>query len=82
VNMMTPPEVAKELGFKADRVRAMIRAGELEAINTASRGSRRPRFQVDPSAIERWKRSRLVVPATQAKRHNPIREPSGVPQIC
>jgi excisionase family DNA binding protein len=65
---LTVREVARYLRLGRDRVRAMIAAGELGAVDTAPRG-RRPRLLVLPHHLAEWERSRsAAVPPPPPKR--------------
>jgi hypothetical protein len=59
----TPPAIAKRYGITTGKVIDFIEAGEIEAVNLARRGCTRPRYHVSPEALEKFERSRLVVPA-------------------
>ena len=66
---MTPPQVASQLGIKSDAVRVLIRSGELRAVDLAGKGSRRPRYKIDPSDLKIFLESRQVrPPAARATR--------------
>ena len=58
----TPPQVAREIGVGSDKILHAIRTGELEAINMAASRSGRPRYRIHESALERFLRSRQVIP--------------------
>ena len=65
---LTPPAVAKRYGVKSDRVIAWIRSGELRAIDVSSKGSKRPRFRIDPKDVEAFELQRSVTPAKKVAR--------------
>jgi excisionase family DNA binding protein len=44
--MMTPGQIARDLGLSAQTVLNFIHDGSLAAVNVARRGSRRPRYAV------------------------------------
>lgn len=71
--MLTPPAVARRLGVSPGKILNLIRGGELAAIDVATRGSRRPRYRIDPDALERFIAARAVgsPPATQQRRRRP-----------
>lgn len=73
--LLTPPQVAQRLRIKPERVIAMIRSGELRGSDVASRGSRRPRYRIDPADLAAWLAGRAVVAAT---RPIPRRRPANV----
>jgi hypothetical protein len=66
--MLTPPQLARRYGVKAERVIGWIRSGELRAIDLASKGSTRPRFRIDPKDIELFELRRSVQPAVKTMR--------------
>ena len=68
VRMMTPPEVGRRLGIKAERVIAFIRSGELRGINLASAGCRRPRFRIDPADLAVFLDRRVAGPTPKTPR--------------
>ena len=56
---LTPPGVAKILGCNADKVRALIESGQLDAIDTSiNSDTGRPRWRIEPAAFERFKVAR------------------------
>jgi hypothetical protein len=55
---LTPAEVGRLLRIGPDRVRSMVRAGELGAIDTAPPRSPRPRYIVLPQHLEAYFRRR------------------------
>jgi excisionase family DNA binding protein len=67
---LTPRETARLLRISADKVRAMIRAGRLGAINTGECG--RDRFVVLPSHLEAFAREhRAASPPKPTRRRRP-----------
>jgi hypothetical protein len=72
---LTPPEVGRRYGIKAERVISMIRAGLIRAIDVASPGSRRPRFRIHEADLIAFEVSREVKPASKKvaqKRRSPM----------
>ena len=59
---LSPPQVGRIVGVAPEKIIALIRSGELRAINVATRGSRRPRYRVRPEDLESWARGRQAVP--------------------
>jgi len=59
---VTPSEYAKRLGVSAAKVSHFIRTGELRAMNVAANRNNRPRFLIDVEDIERFEKSRAVIP--------------------
>jgi excisionase family DNA binding protein len=59
---LSPPQIAQVVGVTPEKIIAMIRSGELRAIDVATRGSRRPRFRVTPEDLDAWARGREAVP--------------------
>ena len=51
---MTPPEVAEYLGVDNGKVLTWIRAGELTAVNVATRRGSRPRWRIRVDELERF----------------------------
>jgi len=66
--MLTPPEIARRLRVKPEKVVGWIRQGELRAINVARRGSRRPRFRIQQTDLEDFLLGRSVKPRTKPQR--------------
>ena len=58
---------AQRLGVSPTKVVGFILSGELKASNMASRRDGRPRYLIDESDIERFERSREVVPLPKSK---------------
>jgi excisionase family DNA binding protein len=58
----TPREIARILRISKDRVRSMIEAGELGAVNTAPDRGGRPRYVIMPEHLTDFVRQRLVSP--------------------
>ena len=70
--MLTPPQVAKRLAVKSDKVRAWIRSGKLRALDV-SEGAKRPRFRVAPDDLDDFLRSlQVVAPPKQQKRRKKV----------
>jgi len=72
---LTPPQVAKRLGVKPDKVLYWIHRGELPAVNVATKEGGRPKFAVPPAALETFKTRRSTQPPVRVKRARP--EPCG-----
>ena len=60
--MLTPPQLAKQLGVSPDKVLTWIRKGELHATNVAAAGSSRPRHRISPEDLAEFQRTRQNVP--------------------
>ena len=45
------PDLCRRWGVGPDKIHAFIRDGELEAVNVATKGSRRPQWRVTAEAI-------------------------------
>ncbi len=58
----TPRELAKILRVSPDKVRALIRSGELGAINTAAVRCGKPRFVVLPHHLVEFEKGRRISP--------------------
>lgn len=67
---LTPPEVAKRLRVRRDKVLDWIRRGELRAINVSD-GGKRPRYRITPTDLERFLRSREASPQSPVKKRAP-----------
>jgi excisionase family DNA binding protein len=66
---MTPAEVAEYLRISPDRVRAMLRTGELGGIDTAPPGSSKPRFVVLPHHLREYEQRHVAAEPPKVKRH-------------
>jgi excisionase family DNA binding protein len=51
VRYLSPPEYARRLGVKPEKVLAWIKSGELRSVNTAAKQSSRPRWRISPESI-------------------------------
>ena len=58
----TPRELARMLRIGPDKVRALIRSGELGAINTATVRCGKPRFVVLPHHLAEFEIGRRITP--------------------
>jgi excisionase family DNA binding protein len=73
---LTPPQLARLWGISPDKVLAFIHAGELRAVNLATRRSGRPRYRIDQADVAEFERRREAtpqpkrVPATRAAKGN------------
>jgi hypothetical protein len=65
----SPADVAKRFGVGRDKVMAWIAAGELAALNVATRAGNRPRWRICPEAIESFERRRAAVPRPAPAKH-------------
>ena len=65
---MTPAEVAQFLRVSPDRVRTLIRTGELGAINTAPSGRAKPRFVVLPHHLREYEQRHTAAEPPKARR--------------
>ena len=74
----TPPQVARLLGVKADKVLTWIRRGELAAINVADDRLTRPRYRVEPAALDAFKLRRTVTLPQKAQRSRRPKLPPGM----
>ncbi|MEI8376334.1 MAG: helix-turn-helix domain-containing protein [Planctomycetota bacterium] len=59
--MLTPPQVAKQLGVSADKILNWIRKGELHAINVAAANSSRPRYRISGEDLAKFQQTRQNV---------------------
>ena len=66
---VTPNELATLLRVSINKVLTWIKAGELPAINTASRQGGKPRFVVLPHHLAEWEKTRRpVAPMPRGRR--------------
>jgi hypothetical protein len=76
---LTPAEVAVKLRCREDKIRNLIRSGELKAINKSRTRSARPRYLVMPDMLQAYVKSLAVVtvptPASTPRRR---RTPAGM----
>lgn len=75
-SMLTPPEIGRRLGQKADTVRDVIRSGELSAVDLARPGSKRPRYRVTEAALAEFLAGRTVQPPPVKPRRRRRRDPA------
>jgi excisionase family DNA binding protein len=70
LRMLTPPQVAEQLGIDAAKVITWIRSGELPAANVATRVGGRPRWRIGPNDLEAFleRRRSPTPPAPRPKR--------------
>jgi excisionase family DNA binding protein len=69
----TVPELARLLRVSQDKIRAWIKAGELNAINTAGARCGRPRYVVLAHHLDQFeRRRRAVAPITPARRRRRV----------
>jgi excisionase family DNA binding protein len=73
---LTVPEVARYLRMSRDRVRDLIRRGELRAIDTAPTRCGRPRWIITPEALAEWERRRTAGPQPK-----PVRRRKRTPDV-
>jgi len=69
----TPKELASRWGTYVEKVVAFIRSGELPAFNVASPASKRPRYRVLATEVERFERETRAVARPTAPRPEPTR---------
>lgn len=66
---LTPPELAARWGVGHEKILAWIHAGELRALNLATRRDGQPRWAIQLAEVERFEASRSSAPAPKpAKR--------------
>lgn len=65
---LTPPEVAKQLGIHAEKVRAWIEQGELIAVNVAENAKGRPTWRIAALELEKFLASRQCRPRLKLTR--------------
>ncbi len=65
-NVLTSPQLAKEMGTDVDKVYAFIRSGELRATNTAIKLGGRARYRISRADAEDFQRRRQNLPPPPA----------------
>ncbi len=65
---LTPPEVAEMLRVDQMKVHGWIHMGELQAINVASKRSKRPRWRISQAAMDAFMAGRTFVPPPPVRR--------------
>jgi excisionase family DNA binding protein len=73
-DVLTPPQVARQLSVDASTVIGWIRSGELKGSNIG-KGSQRPRYRIQQSDLEAFLKSRQPEARTGRKRRT--KEPAG-----
>ena len=73
--MLTPPQVAKQLGVSPDKVLDWIRKGELSATNVAA-GSGRPRYRISAEDLAKFQRTRQNVKPPPRPPRRPRKDPN------
>lgn len=77
----TPPEAARLLRVKPDKIIALIRRGELRGANLAIRLSGRPRFRIAAADLQAFLDARaaaaVAVPVTRRRRRKLTERPAG-----
>ena len=58
----TPPQLAAQWGIDVQKVLHWIKAGELRAVNLATRRDGRPRYAISPADIALFEAARVVQP--------------------
>jgi excisionase family DNA binding protein len=74
---LTPPQIARMLKVKPDKVRAWIRKGRLKATNMATNNGGRARYRVEWADFHAFIRERQIQPPVSRRRR---RRPSKVPE--
>jgi len=68
-HVFTPPEVARRLRVKADKIIRWIRSGELRAIDVSTHaGIGRPRFRIELADLLAFEAKREVKPRVKTHR--------------
>jgi excisionase family DNA binding protein len=65
---MTVPELAHYLRIGQDRIRTMIRSGQLQAIDTSGARCARPRWVVLPHQLAAWEQAHAAAPPPKLPR--------------
>lgn len=66
--MLTPPRVAQHFGVSADKVRAWITSGQLDAIDVSTRPGGRPRWRISEANLLEFEARRAATPPPKPKR--------------
>jgi hypothetical protein len=74
---MTVGQVAKYLRLGEDRIRAMIRSGELAAIDTSYPSAAKRRYVVLPEDLRKWIERRRAAEPKRAPRRRPAATRAG-----
>ncbi|MGO9109665.1 MAG: hypothetical protein ACLP9L_10565 [Thermoguttaceae bacterium] len=65
---VSPPALAAQWGVDKAKIIAWIRAGELRAIDAATKRGGRPRYLIDVEDIRTFEQGREVLPACPQRR--------------
>lgn len=65
---LTPPQLAREYGMDNKTVRALIKSGQLRAIDVSVKPGGRPRYLIDRVDIIAFENARTVQPAGRKPR--------------
>ena len=65
---LTPPELAKRLRVRLDKVHTWIRSGELRAVNVAANLIGRPRWRISAEALAEFEQRRAAQPPVKKSR--------------
>ena len=60
---LSVPALAKMWGVGRQKVRELVRTGQLRDIDLSTRQNERPRYAIDISDVEEFERRRQVVPS-------------------
>ena len=69
--IFTPPQLAKRYGVNVDKVIRWILAGELAAMNLATRADGRPRYKITREAVEAFEARRAIL-SPPPRRKKPV----------
>ena len=64
--MLTPQQLAKQMGIHVDKVYALIRSGELRATDTAVKRGGRPRYRISRDDADAFQQRRRNLPPPPA----------------
>lgn len=70
MSYLTPPQIAKLLKVRREKIVAWIKAGKLRAIDVAEGGSRNL-YRVSQAALDDFEKSREVTPPLPQRRQQP-----------
>ena len=57
---LTPPQLASQYGVGPEAIIALIKSGELDAIDISPTTSQRPRYRISPQARQSFERARAT----------------------
>jgi len=71
----SPPQLAKRYGCKVNKIHHWIRAGELQAVNVASRPDGQPRWRISEESLAAFELRRASQPTPKPSRRRQTQAP-------